>query len=45
VSSSAGMLKSMVAGGLGQGGMSMACATNAASMMVRCVCRKLLLLG
>ena len=34
VSSSGGMLKSMVAGGLGQGGLDMACAGNAASMMV-----------
>jgi len=34
VSSSAGMLKSMVSGGLGQGGMDMSCASNAASMMV-----------
>ena len=33
VSSSAGMLKSMVSGGLGKGGMNMACAGNAASMM------------
>jgi len=33
VSSSAGMLRSMVSGGLGKGGMSMACASNAASMM------------
>jgi cysteine-rich repeat protein len=33
VSSSAGMLKSMVSDGLGKGGMNMACAGNAASMM------------
>jgi len=34
VSSAAGMLKSMVSGGLGQGGMDMSCASSAASMMV-----------
>jgi cysteine-rich repeat protein len=33
VSSSAGMLKAMVSGGLGKGGMDMSCASNAASMM------------
>ena len=33
VSSSAGMLKKMVSGGLGKGGMDMSCASNAASMM------------